>query len=156
MECYYQHDCNIFNVESFTTHQKKAFDSIIRNTSKQQLSAHIFQTLFQHQWSILNHAQARVDHYILACMDNPKSKMSFELSMMLDMATRSLFFLIFVQNGKNKFMFYTFKVPLTPNMIFFCMCNIWVILRRNAIYLYSKKFHLDQLFHCQSFRIWCQ
>jgi hypothetical protein len=112
--------------------------------------------LFQHEvFSITTTlAQARVDHFILVWMDNPKSKMSFGLSMMLDIATRSLFFLIFVQNGKNKFMFYTFKVRLTPNIIF-CMCNIWVILRRNAIYLYSKKFHLDQLFHCQSFRIWC-
>jgi hypothetical protein len=29
------------------------------------------------------------------------------------------------------------------------MCNIWVILRRNVMYLYNKKPHLDQLFHCQ-------
>jgi hypothetical protein len=43
---------------------------------------------------------------------------------------------------------------LTPNMIF-GMCNIWVIRRRNVIYLYNKKSHLDQLFHCQSLRIWC-
>ena len=34
----------------------------------------------------------------------------------------------------------------------FCMGNIWVILRRNVIYLYSKKPHLDQLFNCQSSR----
>ena len=37
----------------------------------------------------------------------------------------------------------------------FGMCNIWVIRRRNVIYLYSKKPHLDQLFHCQTFRIRC-
>ena len=43
------------------------------------------------------------------------------------------------------------KVRLTPNMIF-GMCNIWVIRRRNVIYLYSKKPHLDQRFHCQSSR----
>jgi hypothetical protein len=49
---------------------------------------------------------------------------------------------------------YLFKGWLTPNMIF-SMCNIWVILRRNVMYLYSKKPHLDQLFHCQSLRIWC-
>jgi hypothetical protein len=42
-------------------------------------------------------------------------------------------------------------VWLTLNIIF-CMCNIWVILRRNVIYLYNKKPHLDQLFHCQSSR----
>jgi hypothetical protein len=31
--------------------------------------------------------------------------------------------------------------------------NIWVILRRNVLYLnYSKKPHLDQIFHCQSSR----
>ncbi len=29
------------------------------------------------------------------------------------------------------------KVQLTPNMIF-GMCNIWVILRRNVIYLFSR------------------
>jgi hypothetical protein len=46
------------------------------------------------------------------------------------------------------------KVGLTTNMIF-GMCNIWVIRRRNVIYPYNKKSHLDQLFHCQSFRIWC-
>jgi ABC-type sulfate transport system permease subunit len=46
------------------------------------------------------------------------------------------------------------KLRLTTNMIF-GMCNIWVIRRRNFIYLYSKKSYLDQLFHCQSFRIWC-
>jgi hypothetical protein len=44
-----------------------------------------------------------------------------------------------------------FKVRLTPNIIF-VFCNIWVILRRNVIYLYSKKPPLDQLFHCQSSR----
>jgi hypothetical protein len=27
------------------------------------------------------------------------------------------------------------------------MCNIWVIRRRNVMYLYSKKSHLDQLFN---------
>jgi hypothetical protein len=43
------------------------------------------------------------------------------------------------------------KVRLTPN-ITFGMCNIWVILRRKVMYLYSKKHHLDQLFHCQSSR----
>jgi hypothetical protein len=43
------------------------------------------------------------------------------------------------------------KVQLTPNIIV-GMCNIWVILRWNVIYLYSKKPHLDQLFHCQSSR----
>ena len=32
------------------------------------------------------------------------------------------------------------------------MCNIWVILRRNIMYLYSKKPLLDQLCHCQSSR----
>ena len=32
------------------------------------------------------------------------------------------------------------------------MCNIWVILRRNVRYLYSKKPHLDQLFHCHVIR----
>ena len=32
------------------------------------------------------------------------------------------------------------------------MCNISVILRRNVMYLYSQKPHLDQLFHCQSSR----
>ena len=37
-----------------------------------------------------------------------------------------------------------FKVQLTPKMIF-GMCNIWAILRRNGIYLYAKKSHLDQL-----------
>ena len=37
--------------------------------------------------------------------------------------------------------------------VIFGMCNIGVILRRNEIYLYSKKPNLDQLFHCQSFRI---
>jgi hypothetical protein len=42
-------------------------------------------------------------------------------------------------------------VRLTPNMNF-GMCNTWVILRRNVIYLYSKKPHLDQLFHCRSSR----
>jgi hypothetical protein len=31
----------------------------------------------------------------------------------------------------------------------FGMCNICVIQRRNVIYLYNKKSHLDQLFHCQ-------
>jgi nucleobase transporter 1/2 len=44
------------------------------------------------------------------------------------------------------------KVRQTTNMIF-GMCNIWVIRRRNVIYLYNKKSHLDQLFHCQSFQI---
>ena len=47
---------------------------------------------------------------------------------------------------------YFVKVRLTPNMIF-GMCNIWVIRRRNVIYLYDKKSHVDQLFHCQSLRI---
>ena len=37
-----------------------------------------------------------------------------------------------------------FKVRLIPNMIF-VICNIWVILRRNVIYLYSKNPDLDQL-----------
>ena len=37
-----------------------------------------------------------------------------------------------------------FKVQLTTNMIF-DMYNIWVILRRNGIHLYSKILHLDQL-----------
>jgi hypothetical protein len=46
------------------------------------------------------------------------------------------------------------KVWLTTNMIFGTR-NIWVIRRRNVIYLYNKKSHLDQLFHRQSFRIWC-
>jgi hypothetical protein len=41
---------------------------------------------------------------------------------------------------------------LTTNMIF-GMCNIWVIRRKNVLYLYNKKSHLDQHFHCQSFRI---
>ena len=45
------------------------------------------------------------------------------------------------------------KVRLSPNMIF-CMCNIWVILKRTVIYLYSKKPH-DQLFHCKTFQIRC-
>jgi hypothetical protein len=44
------------------------------------------------------------------------------------------------------------KVRLTRNMIF-GLCNIWVIRRRNVIYLYNKKSHLDQLFRYQSFRI---
>jgi hypothetical protein len=44
------------------------------------------------------------------------------------------------------------KVRLTPNIIF-GMGNTWVILRRNVMYVYSKKPHLDQLFHCQSFWI---
>ncbi len=37
-----------------------------------------------------------------------------------------------------------FKVRLIPNMIF-VICNIWVILRRNVIYLHSKNPDLDQL-----------
>jgi hypothetical protein len=49
---------------------------------------------------------------------------------------------------------YNILVRLTPNIIF-GMCNIWVILRRNVMYLYSKKTHLDQLFHRQSVQIWC-
>ena len=44
------------------------------------------------------------------------------------------------------------KVRLTTDIIF-GMCNIWVIRRRNVTYFYNKKSHLDQLFHCQSFRI---
>jgi hypothetical protein len=47
---------------------------------------------------------------------------------------------------------YSMKVWLTPNMIF---GNIWVILRRNVMYLYSKKPHLAQRFHCQCFWMWC-
>jgi hypothetical protein len=43
------------------------------------------------------------------------------------------------------------QVWLTPNIIF-GMCNIWLILRRNVMYLYNKKPRLDQLFHCQSSR----
>ena len=35
--------------------------------------------------------------------------------------------------------------------VIFGMCNIWVILRRNVIYLCSKKPHLDQLPYCHSF-----
>ena len=35
----------------------------------------------------------------------------------------------------------------------FGMCSIWVIRRRNVMYLYNKKLYFDQLFHCQSFRI---
>jgi hypothetical protein len=46
---------------------------------------------------------------------------------------------------------YNLRVQLTPNMNF-GMGNIWVILRRNVMYLYSKKPHLGQLFHCQSSR----
>jgi hypothetical protein len=46
------------------------------------------------------------------------------------------------------------KVWLTTNTIF-CMCNIWVIRRRNVIYFYNKKSYLDQLCHCRSLRIWC-
>jgi hypothetical protein len=57
-------------------------------------------------------------------------------------------------NGTEYTNRYQFKVWLTPNTIF-CMCNIWVIRRRNVIYLYSKNSLPDQLFHCQSFRIWC-
>jgi hypothetical protein len=34
----------------------------------------------------------------------------------------------------------------------FGMGNIWVILRRNVMYLYSKNPHLGQLFHCQNSR----
>ena len=33
-----------------------------------------------------------------------------------------------------------------PTDINFCLCNIWVILKTNVIYLYSKKYRLDQLF----------
>ena len=51
-----------------------------------------------------------------------------------------------------KVYYFRFKVRLTPNTIF-GMGNILVILRRNVIYRYSKKPHLDQLFHCQSFQI---
>jgi hypothetical protein len=40
------------------------------------------------------------------------------------------------------------KVRLTLNIIF-GMCNSWMILRRNVIYLYSKKVHLNRLFHSQ-------
>jgi hypothetical protein len=47
---------------------------------------------------------------------------------------------------------YNILVRLTPNIIF-GMCNILVILRRNVMYLYSKKPHLDQLFHRQSVQI---
>jgi hypothetical protein len=37
----------------------------------------------------------------------------------------------------------------------FVMCDRWVIRRRNVIYIYSKKPHLDQLFfRCQNVRIW--
>ncbi len=36
------------------------------------------------------------------------------------------------------------KVQLTLNMTF-GICNIWVILRRNVIYLYSENPHLHQL-----------
>ena len=39
-----------------------------------------------------------------------------------------------------------------PKYNFWYMCNIWVILSRNVMYLYSKKSHLDQPFHCQSSR----
>ena len=38
-----------------------------------------------------------------------------------------------------------FKVRLTLNIIF-GMCNIWVILRRNVIYLYSKNLILINFF----------
>ena len=44
-----------------------------------------------------------------------------------------------------------FKVVVTP-WTHFCLCNIWVISRRNAIYLYNKKPHLDRLFDFQTFR----
>jgi hypothetical protein len=35
---------------------------------------------------------------------------------------------------------------------FFALGTIWVILRRNVIYLYSKKPYLHQLFNCQKCR----
>jgi hypothetical protein len=47
-----------------------------------------------------------------------------------------------------------FKVLLTSNMIF-GLRNIWIVLRRNVIYLYSKKARLDWLFGSQSCRKWC-
>jgi hypothetical protein len=39
----------------------------------------------------------------------------------------------------------------TENMIF-GVCNIWFILRRNVMHVYSKKPDLDQLFHYQRFQ----
>ena len=42
------------------------------------------------------------------------------------------------------------KVVQTP-WTNFCLCNIWVISRRNVIYLNNKKPHLDRLFHSQTF-----
>ena len=44
----------------------------------------------------------------------------------------------------------TFKVRLTPNMIF-GLCNIWVILRRNVIYLNSKKTSSSSTFSLSKF-----
>jgi hypothetical protein len=41
-------------------------------------------------------------------------------------------------------------LALSPNLVV-GVCNIWVNRRRNVIYLYNKKFHLDQLFSLSTF-----
>jgi hypothetical protein len=47
-----------------------------------------------------------------------------------------------------------FKVRLTPSIIF-GMGNIWVILRRNVMYLYNKITSSWSTFSLSKFQIWC-
>ena len=50
-----------------------------------------------------------------------------------------------VANNGRKVKAIALLFKLTPNIIF-GMCNIWVILRRNVMYLYSKNLILINLF----------